>query len=53
MRAKVSYDDLPPMVLSLLQAWRDEAPALSFQDWTAGKPDAALAALCDRVAAEA
>ena len=26
VRAKVAYDDLPPMVLSLLQAWREEAP---------------------------
>lgn len=53
VREKVAFDDLPPMVLSLLQAWRDEAPALSFQDWTAGQPDAALSALCDRVALEA
>lgn len=53
VREKVAFDDLPPMVLSLLQAWREEAPALSFQDWTAGQPDAALAALCDRVALDA
>ncbi len=53
VRAKIAWDELPPMVLSLLRAWQGEAPHLSFQDWSAGQNDAALLALCGREAVEA
>ena len=51
VRAKIAFDDLPPMVLSLLHAWQQQRvdPDETFQEFTAGLSDAALTALCDRV----
>jgi len=51
VRPKVVFDDLPPMLLSLLQTWQREraAPDETFQCFTARLPDDALSALCDRV----
>jgi ferredoxin-nitrite reductase len=51
VRAKVVFETLPPMLLSLLEAWqRDRAtPDETFQAFTARLPDEALSALCDRV----
>jgi ferredoxin-nitrite reductase len=54
IRAGVAYPDLPPMVLALLAAWMTERrPGESFQTWTAGRSDDALAAIIDHVTAEA
>ena len=52
VRPKVAFDELPAMVLSLLEAWRRDrlTPEETFQAFTARQPDHALAALCDRVA---
>ena len=51
IRLKVVSEDLPPMVLSLLEAWqRDRAtPEETFQSFTARHSSDELAALCDRV----
>jgi ferredoxin-nitrite reductase len=51
VRSKVAFDDLPPMVLSLLHAWQQQrvVPNEIFQAFTARLSDAALTALCDRV----
>ncbi|HEY1930823.1 MAG TPA: NirA family protein [Acetobacteraceae bacterium] len=51
VRPKIAFDDLPPMVLSLLHAWQQQRVVAdeTFQDFTARLSDAALAALCDRV----
>jgi len=51
VRSKVAFDDLPPMLLSLLRAWQQQRTAAdeTFQAFTARLPDAVLAALCDRV----
>jgi ferredoxin-nitrite reductase len=51
VRSKVVFDDLPPQVLALLDAWQREraAPDETFQAFTARHSDAALSALCDRV----
>jgi ferredoxin-nitrite reductase len=48
VREKVVFDDLPPMVLSLLHAWRQQrvAPDETFQAFTARQSDETLAALC-------
>lgn len=48
VRPKVVFDDLPPLVLALLQAWQRDrtSPEESFQVFTAGLSDAALATLC-------
>jgi ferredoxin-nitrite reductase len=44
IRPKVPFDDLPPMVLSLLAAWMDRrVEAEDFQTWTARQSDEALA----------
>ncbi|MGA8196408.1 MAG: hypothetical protein WB902_23930, partial [Acetobacteraceae bacterium] len=44
IRPKVPFDDLPPMVLSLLSAWMDRrVEAEDFQTWTARQSDEALA----------
>jgi ferredoxin-nitrite reductase len=53
IRPKVAFEDLPPMVLSLLQDWISRAPGESFQSHTAKMTDDALSALCDRVLQEA
>jgi ferredoxin-nitrite reductase len=54
IRAGVPYPDLPPMVLALLDTWLTERhPGESFQNWTAGRSEAALAAILDHVATEA
>ena len=45
VREKVAMEDLPPMVLSLLQAWQRAGG--SFHDWSAAQDDATLAALCE------
>jgi ferredoxin-nitrite reductase len=43
IRPKVPFDDLPPMVLSLLSAWMDRrVEAEDFQTWTARQSDEAL-----------
>jgi ferredoxin-nitrite reductase len=47
IRPAVAFDDLPPMVLGLLQAWQGVAPSESFQSWTTGMTDEALLALCE------
>jgi ferredoxin-nitrite reductase len=48
---KVVFDSLPPMVLSLLQAWQREraAPDETFQSYTARLSEAELSMRCDRV----
>ena len=44
IRPKVPFDDLPPMVLSLLAAWMERrVDAEDFQSWTARQSDAELA----------
>jgi ferredoxin-nitrite reductase len=53
IRAKVAFDELPPMVLSLLSDWQATAPQDSFQAFTARLGEAELAALCDRVLEDA
>ena len=44
VRPKVAFDDLPPMVLALLEAWQREraSPEETFQAFTARLSDAAL-----------
>ncbi len=51
VRAKVVFEALPPMLLSLLEAWQRDraAPNETFQTFTARLPDEVLSALCDRV----
>ena len=51
MRHKVVFDELPPLVLSLLQAWQRGRAAAdeTFQAFTARLSDEALAAISDRV----
>ncbi len=53
IRPKIASDDLPPMILRLLQDWQDRAPELSFQAHTAALDDAELATICDRVLEDA
>jgi ferredoxin-nitrite reductase len=53
IKPKVAFDELPPMVLSLLSDWMDRAPDESFQSHTTKMTDDELAALCGRVLAEA
>jgi ferredoxin-nitrite reductase len=54
IRPGVPFADLPPMVHGLLEAWMMErGPGESFQAWTAGQTDEALAARTGRVPAEA
>ncbi len=48
IRPKVAADALAPMVLALLRAWVDAAPAESFQSFTARHDNAALNAICDK-----
>ena len=52
VRAKVAFDELPPLVLALLEAWQRgrASPGETFQAFTARLPDDTLAALCGRVA---
>jgi ferredoxin-nitrite reductase len=49
IRAKVVFEDLPPMVLALLAAWRDRRiePNETFQAFTARHSEAELAALAE------
>ncbi|HEY3848498.1 MAG TPA: NirA family protein [Acetobacteraceae bacterium] len=55
IRPKVVFEELPPMVLSLLEAWQRDraAPEETFQCFTARLSDDALSALCDRVMEDA
>jgi ferredoxin-nitrite reductase len=55
IRPKVVFEELPPMVLSLLEAWQRDraAPDETFQCFTARLSDDALSALCDRVMEDA
>ena len=51
IRPNVVADDLPPLVLNLLAAWKAErAPGEGFQQWSAGKSDAARDALIGQAA---
>ena len=50
VRPKVAHDELNPMVLNLLRAWQDEAPELSFQDFTARHDEASLRAIAEGAA---
>ncbi|GAA0572904.1 NirA family protein [Craurococcus roseus] len=50
VRPKVAHDELNPMVLNLLRAWQEEAPELSFQDFTARHDEAALRAIAEGAA---
>ena len=50
VRPKVAHDELNPMVLNLLRAWQEEAPDLSFQDFTARHDEAALRAIAENAA---
>ena len=50
VRPKVAHDELNPMVLNLLRAWQEEAPELSFQDFTARHDEAALRAIAESAA---
>jgi ferredoxin-nitrite reductase len=46
IRPAVTAEDLPPLVLTLLETWKTErAAGQSFQAWSAAKSDDALAAL--------
>ncbi len=49
VRSKVAFDELPPMVLALLEAWQRERASAeeSFQAFTARLSDAALAERCE------
>jgi ferredoxin-nitrite reductase len=51
VRPKVAFEALPPMVLSLLQAWQRErhAPDETFQAFTSRLSEDGLSMLCDRV----
>jgi ferredoxin-nitrite reductase len=55
IRPKVVFEALPPMVLSLLEAWQREraTPGETFQAFTARLSDEALSGLCDRVMQDA
>ena len=55
VRDKVPFADLPPMILSLLDVWmrERESPSVTFQAFTAGLTDAALAAIGAREVAPA
>lgn len=50
-RSKIVFEELPPIVLSLLQAWQQQraTPNETFQAFTARLSDDGLSALCDRV----
>ena len=50
VRPKVAHDELNPMVLNLLRAWQEEAPELSFQDFTAHHDEASLRAIAEGAA---
>jgi ferredoxin-nitrite reductase len=49
VRPKVAFDDLPPMVLALLEAWQREraSPEETFQAFTARLSDTALSERCE------
>jgi ferredoxin-nitrite reductase len=51
VRGKIAFEDLPPMVLALLQAWQRERsmPGETFQAFTTRLSDDALSVLYDRV----
>jgi ferredoxin-nitrite reductase len=51
VRPKVVFEELPPMILSLLLAWQHErvTPAETFQAFTGRQSVDALSMLCDRV----
>ncbi len=51
VRPAVVFEELPPMVLSLLQAWqqRRAAPNETFQTFTARLSEDELSMLCDRM----
>jgi ferredoxin-nitrite reductase len=54
VRAGVVFDALGPMVLALLQRWMtDRVADATFQSFTAGQSDEALAAICDETAVAA
>jgi len=44
IRPAVGADDMPPLVLRLLQAWNGQG---TFQDWSAARSEAELAALLE------
>jgi ferredoxin-nitrite reductase len=46
IRPGIVFDDLPPMLLALLAAWK-RAPDASFQAWSAAQTDAELTAILD------
>ncbi len=46
IRPAIAADELPPVILRLLQAWTEgRMPGQGFQAWSAAQPDAALTAL--------
>ena len=48
IRPAAAMDELPPMLLRLLQAWmRERADGEGFQAWSASRSDAALAAITE------
>ncbi len=51
VRPKVAFEDLPPMILSVLHAWQRNraAPDETFQSFTARLSDGELSGLCGRV----
>jgi ferredoxin-nitrite reductase len=55
VRAKVVTDDLPPMVLALLAAWREgrNGPEETFQAFTTRHSETKLAAMTERATVEA
>ena len=48
IRPAITFDDLPPLVLQLLREWDGRG---TFQDWSAARSDAELAALIEMVPA--
>ena len=50
VRKSVAFDDLPPMILSLLAAWMEQRTVgEDFQSWTARQSDESLIALSERL----
>ena len=51
IRPAIAFPDLPPLVLTLLQAWSAGDPGQTFQQWSAARSDAELQSMLDGAAA--